>query len=425
MQNNKNFTQDWKIEKLDNIFNVFGGTTPSTLIKEFWNGDIPWVTPSDLNNYLQNIYLIQTEKKITEVAVKKYSLNIFSENNILLSTRASIGLVAINKFPVTINQGMTVLVPKNRNMISPFYFVYYFYWVKKYLSQLASGSTFKEISKSTLRNMNVYLPALLEQERIAEILLNMDKSIEEVSKAIEKSVNLKKGLMQKLLINGIGHKEFKISEFGRIPNNWQVKKLYETADEEDKYSFTGGPFGSNLKTVDYKKVGVRIIQLQNIGDGTFNNKYYLYTSEKKANQLYSCNIYPNDIVIAKMAEPLARACKIPNSDRRFLMCSDCIRLSVNKKLYYPDYILYAINSDYFRKNAIKHSTGTTRLRIDLNKLKNLKILIPPSPEQEKIAEILSTIDERIQLLKEKKQKTERIKISLMNELLTGKKRVKL
>jgi type I restriction enzyme S subunit len=65
------------------------------------------------------------------------------------------------------------------------------------------------------------------------------------------------------------------------------------------------------------------------------------------------------------------------------------------------------------------------LRIDLNKLKNLKILIPPSPEQEKIAEILSTIDERIQLLKEKKQKTERIKISLMNELLTGKKRVKL
>jgi len=216
-----------------------------------------------------------------------------------------------------------------------------------------------------------------------------------------------------------------MSNYKNFPKDWQIKKLYEIADKEDKYSFTGGPFGSNLKTIDYKKVGVRIIQLQNIGDGIFNNKYYLYTSEKKANQLYSCNIYPDDIVIAKMAEPLARACKIPNIDKRFLMCSDCIRLSVNKKLYHTDYILYAINSDYFRKNAIKHGTGTTRLRIDLNKLKNLKILIPPFQEQMKIAEILSATDERVQLLKEKKQKLERIKAGLMNDLLTGRKRVKL
>jgi len=198
---------NWQIEKIENIFNIFGGTTPSTSVKEFWNGNINWVTPSDLNKLLQNIYLIQTEKKITEEAVKKYSLNIFNENNILLSTRASIGLVAINKFPVTINQGMTALIPKNKSTISPYYFMYYFSWIKKYLNQLAAGSTFREISKSTIRNINVCLPEFKEQEKIAEILSATDERVQLLKEKKQKLESVKVGLMNDLLI---GRKRVKL-----------------------------------------------------------------------------------------------------------------------------------------------------------------------------------------------------------------------
>src|SRR5699024_5203592 len=92
----------------------------------------------------------------------------------------------------------------------------------------------------------------------------------------------------------------------RLPEyecNWLSYALQDVKDPKDKYSFTGGPFGSDLKKSDYKDNGIRIIQLQNINDGNFNDNYKIYTSSEKADILKSCNIYPGDIVIAKMADP--------------------------------------------------------------------------------------------------------------------------
>ena len=189
---------------------------------------------------------------------------------------------------------------------------------------------------------------------------------------------------------------FKETELGSIPIDWDIKELNELRNKNDKYSLTGGPFGSELKTIHYTNTGVRVIQLQNIGDGIFLNDYFVYTSEEKANQLLSCNIYPNEIIIAKMADPVARACKIPDLEKRYVMCSDGIRLSVNNNIYNKDFILYAINSKYFRENAIKASTGTTRLRIGLETLRNLKVIIPSLKEQHKIATILSIVDDLIE-----------------------------
>lgn len=218
----------------------------------------------------------------------------------------------------------------------------------------------------------------------------------------------------KSLKTGIKYKDTPI---GKVPVDWEIKNLIDTAKDEP-YSFTGGPFGSNLKESSYTDSGVRIIQLQNIGDGAFLNEYQIFTSEEKADQLKSCNIYPGDIIIAKMADPVARACLIPNSDKRYLMASDGIRLSVSEKLYDKTFILYSINSKYFRENAERHSSGTTRLRIGLTELKNLPLAIPPLVEQKKIAEILSTVDEAIEKTDQIIEKTKEAKKGLMQRLLT-------
>jgi len=211
---------------------------------------------------------------------------------------------------------------------------------------------------------------------------------------------------------------YKETEIGVIPVEWEVKRLIELSDRSDRYSFTGGPFGSDLKSSDYTEDGVRVIQLQNIGDGKFYNISKVYTSYEKANQLSSCNIFPNEIILAKMAEPVARACKMPSFNDRYLMCSDGIRLKVDSNFYNTDYCLHSINSSYFRKKAIENSTGTTRLRIGLTALKELKLAIPTLQEQQRIAEILSTTDEHIEKLDKTIEDYQLLKKGMMKKLLT-------
>jgi len=94
-----------------------------------------------------------------------------------------------------------------------------------------------------------------------------------------------------------GYKQTKV---GIIPEDWEVVNFDELKDKTDKHSITGGPFGSDLKSEHYTISGVRVIQLQNIGDGGFINKEFIYTSEEKANELKNCLIYPNEIILAKI-----------------------------------------------------------------------------------------------------------------------------
>ena len=188
---------------------------------------------------------------------------------------------------------------------------------------------------------------------------------------------------------------------------WKKIRLIDTTNKKIKWSFTGGPFGSNLQSSDYTNDGIRVIQLQNIGDGVFNNDYKIYTSEKKANELLSCNIYPNEILISKMGDPVGRACIVPEQEKRYVMCSDGIRLVVDEDKYSKDYIYYAINSEAFRLKIFKNSTGSTRRRIGLDILKNLEMLIlKEKEEQEKIAECLKSIDD---LLLQEEDKLEKLK----------------
>ncbi|WP_413523368.1 restriction endonuclease subunit S [Lactococcus raffinolactis] len=198
--------------------------------------------------------------------------------------------------------------------------------------------------------------------------------------------------------------------FDGFTDDWEERKLIDVKDNEDRYSYTGGPFGSDLKSSDYTEIGVRIIQLQNIGDGKFVNDYKIYTSEEKARSLNSNLIYPGEIIIAKMADPLARATILPKIEPKYLMASDGIRLKINTDYFDNYYILTLINSDVFRKEALNNSTGTTRKRIGLVTLGNLPMMIPSFEEQQKIGSLFKQLDDtialhqrKLDLLKEQKK----------------------
>lgn len=258
-------------------------------------------------------------------------------------------------------------------------------------------------------------PTISEQRAIATALSDIDALISGLDQLIAKKRDIKQATMQQLLTGQT-----------RLPGfsgDWNTVILGDVADKNRKWSFTGGPFGSNLKSTDYTADGVRIIQLQNIGDGHFIDDYAIFTSLIKADELLSCNIYPGEILLSKMGDPVARACIIPSTNNRYLMCSDGIRLCVDKYRFDPAFIFFMINAPTFRSAAENASTGSTRKRIGLNQLRNLELKCPPLKEQTTIATILSNMDIELSTLETRREKAKQIKQGMMQELLTGRIRL--
>lgn len=275
----------------------------------------------------------------------------------------------------------------------------------------------KMVSYSQFSNILIPKPNNKEQQKIADCISSLDDLVSAEDEKLTLLKEHKKGLIQKLFPSaGETVPELRFQEF-KNARAWKKIKLIDTADKKIKWSFIGGPFGSNLQSSDYTNSGIRIIQLQNIGDAVFNNEYKIFTSEKKANELLSCNIYPNEIILSKMGEPVGRACIIPNFHSRYVMCSDGIRLVVDKNLYCKYFIYSLINSNQFRKKVQNNSTGSTRKRIGLDVLKKIEIVVPKDKsEQQKIADCLSSIDELITAQSEKIEALKSHKKALMQGL---------
>src|SRR5690606_36294439 len=139
--------------------------------------------------------------------------------------------------------------------------------------------------------------------------------------------------------------------------------------------------------------------------------------------LISCNIYPGEIILSKMGDPVARACIIPDTEERYIMCSDGIRLKVDPEKFSASFIFFYLNYPTFRNQALEASTGSTHKRIGLSELRTLQVIAPSKKEQTAIATILSDMDEEIQALEQRLTKTRQIKQGMMQELLTGKTRL--
>lgn len=154
------------IAKLGDICSIVSGTTPKSNRPEYWDGDIDWVTPAELNDDSDVIY--ESQRKITEQAVQDSSLKPFPTGTVLLSSRAPIGKVAIAGVEMCCNQGFKNLICSDK-----IYNRYLYHFLKnstEYLNSLGRGATFKEISKSIVENIEIPLPSLDEQRRIAAVL---------------------------------------------------------------------------------------------------------------------------------------------------------------------------------------------------------------------------------------------------------------
>ena len=158
--------EGWKIERIGNIGEVIGGGTPSTENEEYWDGDIPWLSPVDLSDNT-NVYVSRGGKNITKLGLQKSSAKMMPKDTVLLSSRAPVGYVALAKNPICTNQGFKSVVC-NTSVIQPIYLYFYFRMNKNYLQSITSGATFPELSGSMMKKLKVLLPQMELQKEFSK-----------------------------------------------------------------------------------------------------------------------------------------------------------------------------------------------------------------------------------------------------------------
>ncbi|WP_290305287.1 restriction endonuclease subunit S [Mucilaginibacter flavus] len=379
----------WNKKKLMDIGEIVTGKTPDTQDMSLWGGDVLFITPTDIKDI--NKYQDDSERTI----VKQKSTTLLPAGSIVYTCIASIGKIALTKKESVTNQQINSLIV-NDLFINEFIF-YALVYATPYIKSLTASSTIPIINKSEFSGICIPIPLdVEEQQKIASCLSSLDDLITGHIDKLKTLKEHKKGLMQDLFPKERKKKpKYRFPEF-ESDEEWIQVNLIDVVDKKVKWGFTGGPFGSNLKASDYDSNGIRIIQLQNIGDGEFKDDYKIYTSIEKADELLSCNIYSGDIILSKMGDPVGRACMIPEKLKRCLMASDGIRLVVDEKKHSKYFVYSLINSKTVRADIERKATGSTRKRIGLDELKQILLLIPKNiNEQRKIAACLSALDDMI------------------------------
>ena len=208
----------------------------------------------------------------------------------------------------------------------------------------------------------------------------------------------------------------------KLPEGWTWATVEQLASAEPN-SITDGPFGSNLKSEHYTTEGPRVIRLQNIGDGVFND-ISAHISSEHFDNLSRHRIYAGDLVIAALGEALPRACIIPPTIQRAIVKADCIRFSPNPKLILNEYCNLVLNSDPVRLRAKSTVHGVGRPRLNLTEVKSIPLPFPPIAEQKRI---VNEVDRRLSLMSNLEivvdrnlQQTENLRRNLLHAAFEGK-----
>ena len=356
--------------KLGDICEIVSGSTPKTDIEEYWNGDIKWITPAELDDESYIVY--DTTRKITELAVKKTGLSSFPEGTVILSSRAPIGKVAIAGCEMYCNQGFKNLICSEK-----IYNRYLFWFLKgntEYLNSFGRGATFKEISKKIVSDIEINVP---EMNRQKKAVLNLER--------LSKIISLRKSEIDKL--DALIRARF-VELFGDPLNNtkgWMEQRLGECCVINPKKTTD-----SRLEE-DFEISFIPMASVSECGEILkLEDKFY---REVKNGFTYFCE---GDVLFAKITPCMengkgAVAVGLTNGIG-FGSTEFHVLRPIKEKS--NSYWLYALTSfELFRKKAEKNMTGSAgQKRVPASFLENIKISVPPISLQDEFEKLLIEVN---------------------------------
>jgi type I restriction enzyme, S subunit len=295
---------EWQKYAISDVMYIIGGGTPKRSISEYWNGDIPWLSVADFNT--DDRHVSKTKETITDLGLQKSSTKLLDSGQLIISARGTVGALAQLDKPMTFNQSCYGLNAKTEYVTND----YLYYLVKKKvrdLQKITHGAVFDTITKDTFKDIEVQLPSLLTQKKIANILSTLDdkielnrkmnQSLEEVAQALFKSwfvdfdpvhakanassdadfdrIAKELGISREIL--DLFPDEFEESELGMIPRGWDIKRL----DDLSKVTMGQSPNGDSY---NYNCNGLPLLNgAADFKDGILIPKKFTTDSKRKAN----------------------------------------------------------------------------------------------------------------------------------------------
>lgn len=219
----------WPTKPIEEIAELHGGSTPSRNSPAFWGGDIYWVTPTDLPMADEGISIVsKTKDRITQAGLDNSSATVVPKGTVLFSSRATIGKVAVADMPLTTNQGFANFIPHSE--VTSRFLAYALWFHREDIARLSGSTTFKEVSRSTLRKYHLPVPPLAEQERIVKLLDEADALRKLRAQADRRSADIIPSLFHEMFGRHIKSPPVLISlEETSAPQGWVWSRLTDVA----------------------------------------------------------------------------------------------------------------------------------------------------------------------------------------------------
>lgn len=409
---------EWEVKRIEEVFDNYGGTS---LEKEFSeSGKYKVISIGSYGSgsrYIDQGIRVNGQGKSLEKILNKDDLVMVLNDKTLQGNIIGRTLLIDSDDEYVYNQRSERLVPKFG------FSKYYWYFLNSNLFRskvigIAQGGTQIYVNFPQVKLLNILVPSLLEQQKIASILSTVDEQINETEQLIIKTKELKKGLMQQLLTKGIGHTEFKQTELGEIPLEWEVKTLDEISTIT---RLAGAEYTDYWKTDETGE----IITLRGFNIGP--NKLKLHDVEKISTELsmklIRSKLFKGDIVFPCVGT-LGNAAVITENNKYHINqnIAKISPIDIIDSLY----LTYYLMSEHTKNEIKKYNTSSSQPNVLVGNLRKFTVNVPTDlKEQQKIAQILSTVDEQIDVYEQEKAKYEELKKGLMQQLLTGQIRVKI
>jgi type I restriction enzyme S subunit len=405
---------NWQEYKLSDLAKFRRGSFPQPYGLDKWYDDEnghPFIQVYDVSD---NMRLKETTKRRISNAAAEQSVFI-PKGTIILTIQGSIGRIAITHYDAYMDRTLLVfqsfLKPTDKR-----YFMYVVHRLFEVEKEKAHGSTIKTITKEQLSSFTIPFPSLPEQQKIAEILSTVDAKIEIIDHQISETQELKKGLMQQLLTKGIGHTEFKDSALGEIPKSWEVSNLSSHCEFITKGS-TPTTYG-----YDWEDSGIQFLRSECVSSNGFILSGAMFISEEANNVLERSKIKGGDILMT-ITGNVGRVCVYPFEYETGNINQHIARIRISDLSLCTNFVFQYLSQSTIVKDYLKITTGQAYPQLSLKQVRETKIPIPAIIEQNQIAEILSSVDDKLEVLSEKKTTYQELKQGLMQQLLTGKVRV--
>lgn len=376
--------------KLGDLGIVYSGGTPSTKNKEYWDGNISWITPKDLSGYNYK-YISFGERYITEQGLNKSSAVLIPKGAVLMSSRAPIGYVAINEKELTTNQGFKSIKCNEKICLNE----YMYYWIKnnvEYIKSKASGSTFKEISGSNFKDLSVSVPSIENQKKIVQLLSIIDKKID---------------------LNN----EMNNNLYGLCRNYFEHIFNYDmTLDSLENLCFeiTRG------YTKNYVEKSNLINLNQKVNKGiVLEKKYYKYLDE---NQEIPQNRYvkKNDVLLNSLGQGTLGRVHLFGEDVNNVVIDQHISILRTGNKISPYYLYFLLSSDIYQNKLENSVTGTTgMLMLNISVVRNFKIPVPIKEDIDRFDKIAKICIEKVTANTLENESLTKLRDTLLPKLMNG------